>query len=161
MFTVLRSKSVGEGIKLNLPCEKEDCKETHEITIDLEKVRVDNLNTEKSNHIKINDEISVDVRWLGHADRLTQAQRNTDTEGLINTIAKSIETIYSGEEIFTCKDAPFKEVVRFIESLNNDQFQVVAEYVAEQPSIGYTVEYDCKCGYHNEKELKGMQDFFI
>ena len=38
MFVTLRSKSVGEGIKLNMPCE--ECEHTNEVKINLEDVKM-------------------------------------------------------------------------------------------------------------------------
>jgi hypothetical protein len=161
MFTTLRSKSVGEGIKLNLECEADDCDSRQENTLNLEELRIDNLEKAKDKHIKINDDISIDMKWLGYGDRLTKAQRPTETETLINTVAKSIETIYQGEETYACKDAPFKEVVAFVESLTNDQFQKVGTFLSEVPALAYTFDYKCKaCGHHNVRELRGMNDFF-
>ena len=161
IFTVLRSKSVGEGIKLSIPCEAEDCDNKTNIVIDLEELRIDNLEKAQDTHIKINDEISVDMKWLGYGDRLSQAQRKTNTEALINTIAKSVETIYQGEKTFACKDAPFKEVVAFVESLNSEQFQTIGDFLTNAPALAYTIEFDCTaCEHHNEKELTGMNDFF-
>jgi hypothetical protein len=161
MFTVLRSKSVGEGIKVQLKCEQEKCEQTDEIKINLEEVFVSNLDKEHDKHYKINDDISVDLKWLGFSDSLTQAQRNTETEAAINMVAKTIETIYYGEETFATKDAPFKEVVRFVESLGNDQFTELVKRMSDAPTLTYKMEYACsKCGNEHKRELKGLSDFF-
>ena len=81
---------------------------------------------------------------------------------LINMAAKSIETIYSGEEVISASDATHKEVVNFVESFNTDQFAKIIAYIEAAPAITYDVNYDCpKCGHHNERSLKGLSDFFI
>jgi rubrerythrin len=112
-------------------------------------------------NVKINDDVSVDLKYLGYSDNLTQGQRATETEAAINMVAKTIETIYSGEETFACKDAPFKEVVAFVESLNNDQFASVIKFMQDSPVITYDIKYKCReCGTDNVKTLKGLSDFF-
>ena len=112
-------------------------------------------------NIKINDDVSVDIKFLSYNDTLTQAQRATDTEAAINSVAKTIEIIYSGEETFATKDAPFKEVVRFVESLNNDQFAKIVEFMQDAPTLSYDVSYKCKkCDHENARQLKGLTDFF-
>jgi len=162
MFVTLRSKSVGEGVKLNMKCEAKDCDGTMEEKIDLDKVIISNLEDKPNNNIKINDDISIDLKWLGINDALTAGQKTTGTDTVINMAAKSIETIYSGEEVISASDATHKEVVNFVESFNTDQFAKIIAYIEAAPAITYDVNYDCpKCGHHNERSLKGLSDFFI
>jgi hypothetical protein len=163
IFITLRSKSVGEGVKLIMKCEEETCDGSEDVFLELDKITISNLEESKENKsIKINDDISIDMRWLKTNDRLNQAQRKTGTDTIINSAAKCIETIYSGEETFATKDAPHKEVVTFVESLNTDQFAKVLDFMQASPALSYDLAYNCKiCGHKNEKELRGLQDFFI
>jgi hypothetical protein len=162
LFITLRSKSVGEGIKLGLKCDEEDCNGTQEIHLDLDKIKVSNLESKVDKHIKLTDDISLDMRWLRANDKLSEAQRKTQTDSIIHSAAKAIETIYSGEEIFTIKDTPHKEVVAFIESLNSDQFAKILEFMEASPTLTYDLSYTCKtCGNENERKLRGLTDFFI
>ncbi len=161
MFTTLRSKSVGEGVTIPLDCQNDECDSKIDFKVNLEDVYIDKLDTERSMNIKINDDVSVDVRFLSYNDNLTQAQRATDTEAAINTVAKSVETIYSGEETFATKGAPFKEVVRFVESLNNDQFASLVNFMQDSPTLAYDINYKCKkCEQENARQLRGLTDFF-
>ena len=161
IFITLRSKSVGEGIKLDMKCEIEDCEGTTPQKVNLDEVVVSNLDGKVDHHVKINDTVSLDLRWMGINDKLTKAMRSTDTDAVINSVAMCIETIYSGEETFACKDAPFKEVVAFVESLNNDQFASVIKFMQDSPVITYDIKYKCReCGTDNVKTLKGLSDFF-
>ena len=139
----------------------DECEATQKLKISLDDVYVANLDTATDMHVKINDEISVDLKYLGYSDSLTQAQRATETEAAINMVAKTIDTIYSGEETYTTKDAPFKEVVRFVESLNNDQFAKIINFMTDSPVLTYDLDYKCStCGHQNVRQLKGLTDFF-
>ena len=159
MFVTLRSKSVGEGIKLNMPCE--ECEHTNEVKINLDELNVANLDEEIDKHVKLTDDISVDLKWMAMNDRLSGAETKTETDAVINLVAKSIETIYSGEEIHSTKDVTKKEVVEFVESLNTDQFQSITEVIGKSPYLNYTMKFDCdKCGHSHERELNGLADFF-
>ena len=109
IFVTLRSQSVGEGIKINPPCEH--CEEPNEVLINLDKVSVINLENKVDKHIKLTDDISVDLKWHTMKDRVEDLQKKTETETVINMIATSLETIYSGEDTFVVKDAPKKEVL--------------------------------------------------
>ena len=87
---------------------------------------------------------------------------DTGTEILINQVAKSIKTIYHGEEIHSTKDVQFEEVVEFVENLSSEQFTKVMELLTKTPYVSYDIEFACKkCGHKNTRELKGLADFFI
>ena len=162
IFITLRSKSVGEGIKVNMKCDDDTCDAQVEIPLALDEIKVSNLEKVKDKNIKINNDISIDMRWLRTSDKLNKDQRKTGTDSIINTAAKAIETIYSGEETFATKDVPHKEVVTFVESLSSDQFAKILEYLENSPALTYDLSYKCKaCGNENERKLKGLQDFFI
>ena len=159
IFVTLRSQSVGEGIKINPPCEH--CEEPNEVLINLDKVSVINLENKVDKHIKLTDDISVDLKWHTMKDRVEDLQKKTETETVINMIATSLETIYSGEDTFVVKDAPKKEVLEFVESLNNDQFSEIVDILANAPHLNYDVNFNCKkCDKENSITLNGLIDFF-
>jgi hypothetical protein len=159
IFVTLRSKSVGEGIKVNPSCSK--CETPNEVKINLEKVTVTNLENKADKRVKLTDDISIDLTWATMGNRLSEKQRETETDAIINTIVNSIETIYSGEETFAAKDSKHVELLEFVESLNSDQFNSIIEIIAKQPVLKYNLEFDCKdCGEHNERVLSGLVDFF-
>jgi hypothetical protein len=162
IFITLRSKSVGEGIKLSMKCMSETCDVSEDINLELDTIKVSNLENIKDKNIKITDDISIDMRWLKASDKLTEAQRKTTTDSIIASAAKAIEIIYNGEEIFATKDAQFKEVINFVESLNTDQFTSILEHMEQTPILSYDLSYNCKtCGNENIRELRGLTDFFI
>ena len=159
IFVTLRSKSVGEGIKLAPKCEH--CEEVNEVKINLEEIKVTNLENKIDKHIKLTDDISVDLKWHTMKDRVEDLQKKTQTETIINMIATSLETIYSGEDTFVIKDAPKKEVLEFVESLNTDQFNEIVEVLAKAPHLSYDVNFNCKeCDKENIIALNGLIDFF-
>ena len=160
MFINLRSKSVGEGIKVAPPCQH--CEEVNEdIKVDLDKVIVKGLEEDVDMQVKITDDISVDVAWPTMKNKLTEAEMKTGTDTLINMVARSIGTIYNGEETFSASDSSKKELLEFVESLGSDQFNALLTKVSEAPQLGYDLEFKCKaCGEDNKLELKGLTDFF-
>ena len=160
IFVNLRAKSVGEGIKVNPTCSH--CEETNTgIKINLDNVIVKGLEEDIDMHIKLTDNISVDMQWPTMKNKLTEADMETGTETLINMVARSIATIYSDEEIFAAEDSSKKELVEFVESLGPDQFNNLLEKVGEAPQLSYDLEYKCKsCKKGNKIELKGLSDFF-
>tara|TARA_Y100000034_G_C6839421_1_gene379611 strand:- start:413 stop:1117 length:705 start_codon:yes stop_codon:yes gene_type:complete len=159
IFITLRSKSVGEGIKITPKCKH--CEESNEVKIDLEKITVENLSDTVDKHIKLTDDISIDLKWHTMKDRTEDLKKETETETIINMIVASLETIYSGEEIFAVKDSSKKETVDFVESLNTDQFNNIVEVLSKSPYMSYDLKFDCKkCSKENTMEMKGLIDFF-
>jgi|TARA_B110000902_G_scaffold103798_1_gene122573 hypothetical protein len=159
MFITLRSKSVGEGVKINFICS--ECDEDNEHKIDLDKVVVKNLNDAPDKHVKLTDDISLDLRWATMKDRLSEKERVTGTDAIINMIAKSIDTIYSGEEIHAAKDSKMAELVEFVESLSTDQFTDIVDVISEAPRLNYNTKFSCKaCKHENTVDLIGLSDFF-
>jgi hypothetical protein len=159
IFVTLRSKSVGEGIKLSPKCEH--CEETNEVKINLEEVKVTNLENKVDKHIKLTDDISIDLKWHTMKDRQKELRNDSETQTVINMIVASLETIYSGEDIHVVKDATDKEVREFVESLNTDQFNEIVEVLSNVPYLSYNMDYDCeKCGKENSISLNGLTDFF-
>jgi transcription elongation factor Elf1 len=159
IFITLRSKSVGEGIKITPKCKH--CEESNEVKIDLEKITVENLSDTVDKHIKLTDDISIDLKWHTMKDRTEDLKKETETETIINMIVASLETIYSGEEIFAVKDSSKKETLDFVESLNTDQFNNIVEVLSKSPYMSYDLKFDCKkCSKENTMEMKGLTDFF-
>jgi len=158
IFLTLRGKSVGEGIKIELPCSA--CEEPNEIKINLDNLQIKNNDFDKKDlQLKINDDITIDLRWPTMSDRSVEVK--TGTESIIHMVAKSIGTLYHGDETISMKDTPFAEVLEFTESLSSEQFNKCMEVLVKTPYTGYDIEFTCnKCGEKNERELKGMSDFF-
>jgi len=159
MFVTLRSKSVGEGIELTPKCKA--CDERNDIKIDLEKVKVENLNDVVDTHVKLTNDISVDLKWATMKDRNKDLVKESETETIINMVCASLETVYSGEETFIVADVPHEEVVAMVESLSSDQFNQIVDVLSQAPYLSYNLDFDCKkCGESNSIELKGLVDFF-
>ena len=158
IFLTLRSRSVGEGIKLQMPCEH--CEELNEVKIDLNKLQVKNNDFDnKDLQIKINDDITIELRWPTMSDRATNL--DTGTEAIIHMVAKSIGTLYHGEDTISMADTPFEEVLEFVESLTSAQFNLCMSVLVKTPYTSYDIEFVCKkCKEKNERELKGLADFF-
>ena len=94
-------------------------------------------------------------------DRLSEKERVTGTDAIINMIAKSIDTIYSGEEIHAAKDSKMAELVEFVESLSTDQFTAIVDVISEAPRLNYNTKFSCKaCKHENTVDLIGLSDFF-
>ena len=87
---------------------------------------------DKDLQLKLNDAITIDLRWPTMSDRSVEVK--TGTEVLIHMVAKSIGTLYHGKEIHLMKDVPFEEVVEFVESLSSEQFNKILTHFTREGS---------------------------
>lgn len=159
-FTKIRSKSVGETATILLPCD--NCETKNEITVELDSVQLEG--TVKESVINITDSIAVKMRYPSYDEFLdNQALLDSEslTESLFELMVVCMEAIHTEEERYSLKDESREDVVAFIESMTTDQYQKIADYVNQIPYIVKKVDFTCSsCGHVNEKELKGMDDFF-
>ena len=159
-FTKIRSKSVGETAAILLPCD--NCETKNEINVELDSVQLEG--TVKESVINITDSIAVKMRYPSYDEFLdNQALLDSEslTESLFELMLVCMEAIHTEEERYSLKDESREDVVAFIESMTTDQYQKIADYVNQIPYIVKKVDFTCSsCGHANEKELKGMDDFF-
>ena len=161
IFLTLRASSVGEGIELGITCDADECEEGNKVKVNLDKLEIKNNDFDnKDLQIKLSDNMAIELRWPTMGDRGVEG--DTGTEKLINMVAKSIGTIYHGEDIHSTSDVPFEEVVEFTENMSSEQFSEIMAMLVKTPYVGYDIEFTCKkCGKENTRELKGLADFFI
>jgi rubrerythrin len=83
------------------------------------------------------------------------------TETILEMVMTCIASINTLEEKFSTKDEPREELVNFVESMSAEQFEKVTEFVNGIPTIKQEADFVCDhCGHHNDRILKGMDDFF-
>ena len=107
MFVKIRTKSVGENIKLTPKCE--ECEEENEINIGLDEIII---NIPEENHIiKISDDINIKMRWPSFLSVLSDDVVNdkSETEQTFKMISKCIESVMTEDENMMFKDEPKKE----------------------------------------------------
>ena len=159
MFVKIRTKSVGENIKFTPKCG--ECEAENEISIGLDEIIVEV--PEGDNIIKISDDINIKMKWPSFLSVLSDDVINdkSETEQTFKMISKCIESVMTEDENMMFKDEPLKDQMEFIESLNNEQFKAIREFVEKMPSLEHDASYKCNaCEHDNELKLKGMSDFF-
>ena len=158
IFSKLRSKSAGETSEVKIPCS--NCETPNQVKIDLEGVGVTPVPEKK---IELTDDTGLIMKFPSMADYLDiQNNEGLDNIGRIFAIiVSSIDSIYSGDEVFDASSHSKAELTDFIESLNGDQFKKVQTFLAEMPTAFVNADFKCEnCGHENHVELKGMMNFF-
>jgi len=160
MFTMIRSKSVGESSTVVYKCT--ECQHSNKIDIDLTAVEVSG--NEQSNTIKLNDQVSIRMKHPTYMDMIqNSALDNPDqyVETTLSTMTACIDAVLTEEEQISLKDETKESIENFINSLTTQQFNQIREYIDNIPTMKYTSKFECEsCHADNHFTLEGMQDFF-
>lgn len=158
IFTKIRTKSVGESTKVKIPCGS--CKELVEVDVDLDVGLKVSKGREKK--IELTDDTGLIMKYPSIDDYTDVTESDaSEIDKVFKLIVRSIDTIYSGDEVFDARTHSEKELISFIESLNSAQFVIVKDFFDNMPQAAIDVEYKCHaCGHENKMELKGMSNFF-
>ena len=159
IFLKIRSKAVGEKVKLNLPFPgDEDVKVP--TTVDLSKVEV-HVSEEHTNKINLTDSVSVVMRYPTiktfsgiKVDKLT-------AEDAVDMTSRCIYQVENGVETYEAADLSKEEKQEFIENLTQDQFANIQKFFTTMPKLSHTVTLTHpKTKKKAKYKLEGMQSFF-
>ena len=159
MFLKIRAKSVGETSKIIMKCDQ--CESDNDISLNIDSIEI--KVPSMSNIIKLDDEISLEMKWPSFdsivKDDVLSSESNVNQ--IFGLIRSSIDAIQTKEERFFTKDQTAQELDSFVESMNNQQFTKVREYVEKMPKLSHNVAFNCiKCNHQNNTVIEGMQSFF-
>ena len=113
--------------------------------------------------IKLTNDISVELSWPSFdvvlKNEVVDAKNNVDQ--VFNLIRSCITAIVTEDQRYAASDHSAKELDDFIESMNQDQFAKIRDYVELMPKLEHSVNFGCvNCQTHNEIKVEGMQNFF-
>ena len=172
IFLQLRAKAKGEVIDLKYKCPK--CEGEISLNINIEEINVIH-NKEHTKDIKLNEELGVMMKYPNMELQASMAMREdtTEIEKLFETVVACIDYIYDKETTYPSKDHTKKEMVDFLESLTDDQFQKLSGFFETSPKLQHDVELNCKnknklpkgkgkkeCAYTEKRTLEGLNSFF-
>jgi hypothetical protein len=163
-FINLRAKSVGEVIESRYKCNNEVdevvCGNVMEKDINLLEIKVQSSG-EISPEIQLNDKLTIKLKYPEFSIIKDSLRYDNINEVTFNMIANSIEYIYDGEQFFYAHESTPEELVEFVESMNQSQFEKVEEFFSSIPQMKKTLEITCgKCRYEHKIEMEGLESFF-
>ena len=79
----------------------------------------------------------------------------------IDTIARCVESITHGDEVYHCVDTTKKEISEWLEGLTTEQFRRISNFFATMPKLrhSFTVTNE-NTGKDFRITLEGLSDFF-
>ena len=158
MFLKLRASSVSTLAKLQI--WDEEIEDYVPVEVDLDKVECSG--DIPSNIIDVNDDIKIELRPPSFTDLLVLGDNDQMSES-IDMVARVIQRIYQGEEVFELQDFSDEEQADFVNSLPAETFQNIQSFLTGLPSVQMEVDYKIKKNGKNKNKkttLKGLNDFF-
>ena len=158
LFLKARSKSAGEKIKLNVTDPSDETFSTeHEINIDTIGVKRTEGHTDL---IELSEDLQIKMRYPD----ITFFNEGVNVATIDQTtalIARCIECIVTGEEVYNSVDMEPGELDEWLESLTTEQFAKISEFFQTMPKLkhSFTIK-NTNTGNDFTIELEGLADFF-
>lgn len=158
LFLKIRAKSVGETANLLFKCES--CDTENEVSVNLEEIKMNVV--EIDNRIKISNNIYIEMKHptFESISRNKKLTTNSPTTQVFGLIQESISAVLTEDERIDIKDVTDEEFQEFIESMTQEQFTKIREYIESIPKLSHDINYSCKnCNTNNDITLEGLQNF--
>lgn len=158
LFLQIRSKSVGETVKINIPCQKDSNHPSTEVIVNVAEVVVDKSSMVNST-IMISDTIGVVMRYPTIDDSEILGD-NTD-DNLFQMMIRCMVRIFDNEEVHEMAETPDSDITKFLDSLTMGQLDKVGEFFIGVPQLSHKIEYKCsECEEPQTTVLRGLDTFF-
>jgi hypothetical protein len=164
-FINLRAKSVGEVVDSKYRCNNEvegkECGNIMENQINLTDIKPIR-DKEVSPDIQLTDKVSIRMKYPEFGMVKDSLKIEDIAEITFNMIANSIESIYDGEQFHYPAEAAEGEMIEFVETMNQQQFEKVEEFFNNLPKLKTNVKMTCsKCGFNHDIPVEGLESFFV
>ena len=158
VFLQLRSRSVGEKVKLKLICPDDNETEV-EVEIDLKDVDVQ-MTEDHTNIVKLTKSISMTMKYPSLSD-----MEGFDPQGkilsLFEMVKRCILEIRDGKTIHNKVDISDKELDKFIDSMSTENFKELSNFFETMPKLRHIFKVtNPKTKKKSEIPVEGLQSFF-
>jgi len=163
-FLQLRARSVGEVVQNKYKCNNElgdkECGNIMNVNVNLLDIKVE-MDPNLNDTIQLNDKISIKLHYPQFSVIKRFDTKDSVSDLALQMIVESIDWIYDGEQYYYAKESSPKELMEFIESLNQDQFTRLESFFENLPKLNKQVQMKCsKCGFDHSIDVEGLENFF-
>jgi len=160
IFLKLRSKSVGEKVKVSVICP-DDKKTRTDVEIDLGDIEC-NMLDEHTNTIKITDSVEVVLNYPLLSNFQSTKEDLTQSQMMFNMVNECVNEIHFGEDIYNKIDMSEKDVNEFVESLSAEQFTNITKFFETMPKLRHVIQVtNPNTKIKGEILLEGLQSFLV
>ena len=167
LFMHLRARSVGEVVNLRYVCnnkvkdekgEEKDCGGLVKIDINLTEIEP-TKNPEHSNKVELSKNLGLVMKYPNF--NIVNNLNIKSEVDMLNVIIECIDYIYDKDNIYYAKDTDKKELMNFIENMQQTDLAKIQKFFETMPKIIKKFDFKCpKCSYKEEMDIEGIQSFF-
>ena len=160
IFLNIRAVSVGEVVEMLLTCE-DDGETQVKYNLNLTEVEVSKPEGHDSK-IMLSDTMGLIMKYPSFEEfvKISIIGKDTSSE-VIEIMAKSVDQIFDGEDVYDSSTTSKKEFVQFIEGLTNQQFEKVQSFFEGMPQLKQEVKItNPNTGVENTFVIQGLANFF-
>ena len=172
IFLQLRSRAKGERIELKYNCPK--CESEIPVSFNIDDIII-KKEEEHDTKIQLTDDLGIVMKYPNMLlqTKIEKTKDDNQIEQLFKTIIICIDYIYDSEKMYSNKDHTEEELIEFLESLADPQFQKIAKFFETMPRLKHDINLECNnkvkgegkkknkvCGYKEDLTLEGLQSFF-
>jgi len=161
LFVQIRAKSVGETTDVSIACTECDHKTPIKVNFNDAVIQKEDV----PGIVRLTDDVNIKLRHPSFYEMVNNPvitnDESTITDRLTESILLSIDSVLTEEENIVFRDEPREEKMRFFNSLTNEQFAKIKDYIDSAPKMVYDAKWDCEaCNKTNERRLSSIDDFF-
>ena len=159
---IIRGKSVGEEIELNLICP-DDEETTVPVTINIDDIKIQK-DKSHNKQVKLDDNLMMELKYPS-LDQFIKNNfdfgENPGIDQSFELIATCIDKIYNEEEVWATSDCTKKEIVDFLEQMNSKQFKEIEKFFTTMPKLSHEVDItNPNTKVKSTIVLEGLSSFF-
>jgi hypothetical protein len=156
-FIKIRASSVSNLISVSYR-DFEDNK-VYDFDIDLNDIKV-NWPEKIDNTIKITATSGLSMKYPTASLYEDKEFTGSGPEAFFKLIARCVDVIYDGDEVFPANKFEYSEIEEFLENLDVKTFDSIRNFMSNQPTVYYVITYKNSLGNDRTIELKTLSDFF-
>lgn len=158
IFIKIRSISVSNISKVSYRDNSDD--KIYDFEVDLDKIEVQ-FPKDVEKNIKLTDTVGVMMKYPEASIYSDNEFINLPPENIIeNLIARCIDKVYDGDEMYDTKTFTKQEVVDFIEQIDVNSYESMRKFLSNIPKLHYKIEYKNSKGEEREIIMSTLNDFF-
>lgn len=167
LFLQIRARSVGEVVNLKYNCnndildangESKKCGGLVKVDVNLLDIKP-TIEGTHSNKIQLTEKMGIMMRYPTFD--IVQKLNIKNEADLLDLIAACIDCVYDEDQIYYTKDVSKKELEEFIENLQPSDLEKIQNFFQTMPKLSKRFDFKCpKCGYSEEVNVEGIQNFF-
>ena len=119
LFLNLRGKSVGETVKLIMPCK--ECNQDYTLNVDIESIKM-TTHEDHEKKIQLTDEIGVVMKYPYFGMTTADNIRKSIAKDPTKIVNECIDQIYDSKNVYNAKAYSESDLEEFVGSLNQEQF---------------------------------------